>query len=131
MLRADRRERDADRRDQPHGCRESGDAAPGERVLPWRHIEPCDQYCGRLSRPWWHTAADGCLHCRAVPLFTTGRRPIDAHLLRCSGAHLCGVAPATPPRSLPRALQLHVSWPPASAREEREECGEQRGEQRG
>jgi hypothetical protein len=47
-----------------------------------------------------------------------GRLPIDAHLLRCSGARLralvgCGVAPATPPRSLPRALQLHVSRQPA------------------
>ena len=38
-----------------------------------------------------------------------GRLPIDAHLLRCSGARLCGVAPATPPRSLARALQLHRS----------------------
>ena len=42
-----------------------------------------------------------------------GRLPIDAHLLRCSGARLCGVAPATPPRSLPRALHLHVSRQPA------------------
>jgi hypothetical protein len=41
------------------------------------------------------------------------RLPIDAHLLRCSGARLCGVAIATPPRSLPRALQLDVSRQPA------------------
>ena len=47
-----------------------------------------------------------------------GRLPIDAHLLRCSGARLCGVAPATPPRSLPRALQLHVSRQPAVHLEE-------------
>jgi hypothetical protein len=42
-----------------------------------------------------------------------GRSPIDAHLLRCSVARLCGVAPATPPRSLPRALHLGISRRPA------------------
>ena len=45
------------------------------------------------------------------PLF--GRPPISAHLLRCSVARLCGVASATPPRSLPRALQLDASRRPA------------------
>ena len=49
-----------------------------------------------------------------------GRPPISAHLRRCSGARLrglalpgCGVASATPPRSLPRALQLDASRRPA------------------
>ena len=42
-----------------------------------------------------------------------GRRPILAHLLRCSVARLCGVAPATPPRLRPRALQLGTSRPSA------------------
>ncbi len=44
----------------------------------------------------------------------SGRRPISAHLLRCSVARLCGVASATPPRSRPRALQLGTSRPPAA-----------------
>jgi hypothetical protein len=49
-----------------------------------------------------------------------GRRPISAHLLRCSVARLrgpalrgCGVASATPPRSRPRASHLGTSRPPA------------------
>ena len=40
------------------------------------------------------------------------RPPIDAHLPRCSVARLCGVATATPPRSLPRALHLGISRRP-------------------
>ena len=47
-----------------------------------------------------------------------GRLPISAHLLRCSVARLCGVAPATPPRSRPRALQLDTSRQPAVHLEE-------------
>src|SRR6185369_15820057 len=54
------------------------------------------------------------------------RRPISAHLLRCSVARLCGVAIATPPRSLPRALQLDASRPSARPPTDEEMKGSRR-----
>ncbi len=52
--------------------------------------------------------------------FPLRRRPISAHLLRCSVARLCGVqlnaASGCAPCSLPRALQLDASRPPAAVR---------------